>query len=75
MSLVSNDKVDIQKLDINDDIQREVQFYNITLGNVQLAKQYLINEKVVLRRPEDYFAEMFKSDVVMGKIKNKLVKT
>jgi rRNA-processing protein EBP2 len=67
MSIVSDSKIDIEgKININDDIQREVQFYNITLENVQLALKQLEIEKIPLKRPDDYFAEMYKSDKVMA---------
>jgi hypothetical protein len=43
-------------------VQREVQFYQITKGNVDMALKKLQAENVELKRPDDYFAEMIKSD-------------
>jgi hypothetical protein len=41
---------------------REVEFYNITLENVEYAIKMLQKEGVAIDRPADFFAEMFKSD-------------
>lgn len=38
-----------------------------------MALKYLQEEGVATKRPDDYFAEMFKSDKIMGKIRTKLV--
>jgi rRNA-processing protein EBP2 len=36
--------------------------------------QYLQQSSVSIARPDDYFAEMLKTDVMMAKVKNRLVK-
>jgi hypothetical protein len=51
-----------QELQINNDIKREVSFYNNTRENVMKAMQILIQSKVPISRPDDFFAEMIKSD-------------
>ncbi len=50
------------KLDIHDDLKREVAFYNMALEAVQDAKARCKAAKVPFTRPEDFFAEMIKTD-------------
>ena len=63
-----------QSLQINNDIKREVIFYNNTRENVMKAMQILIQSKVPISRPDDFFAEMIKSDAHMAKVKGRLLK-
>ncbi|KAL8013630.1 putative eukaryotic rRNA processing [Plasmopara halstedii] len=58
---------------VHDDLKREVAFYNNTVSSVRLAKERLLKEGVAYKRPDDYFAEMLKSDTHMAKIKDKLI--
>ncbi|TDH73758.1 hypothetical protein CCR75_003628 [Bremia lactucae] len=58
---------------VHDDLKREVAFYNHTLASVRLAKERLQKEGVAYKRPNDYFAEMLKSDAHMAKVKDKLI--
>ncbi|EGZ07046.1 hypothetical protein PHYSODRAFT_353037 [Phytophthora sojae] len=58
---------------VHDDLKREVAFYNNTLAGVRLAKDRLKKEGVAYKRPNDYFAEMLKSDAHMAKVKDKLI--
>lgn len=48
MSLVGDEKVIVEQIDLNDDTQREVQFYSIALENVKLALKFLDKEGVPL---------------------------
>lgn len=64
-----------EKVDVNNDVQREVQFYNIALGNVKAGLLKVAAEGLKLDRPQDYFAEMFKNDSMMTKIRSSLVKS
>ncbi|KAF1774752.1 Eukaryotic rRNA processing [Phytophthora cactorum] len=50
-----------------------VAFYNNTLAGVRLAKDRLKKDGVAYKRPDDYFAEMLKSDAHMAKVKDKLI--
>lgn len=59
---------------INDDVQREVKFYNICIGNVKEGLKRIADEGLKLDRPQDYMADMFKDDVVMTRIRSSLVK-
>lgn len=59
---------------INDDIQREVEFYNIANENALGALKMINDENIRLDRPTNFYAEMFKTDEVMTKIRSTLVK-
>ena len=73
--VVSDSNVDLQTgVDVNNDVQREVQFYNIALGNIKTGLQQVADEGLKLDRPQDYLAEMFKNDRMMTKIRSSLVK-
>lgn len=61
-------------LQINDDIKREIAFYNTTRENVMKGMQILVQAKVPISRPDDFFAEMLKDDAHMAKVKSKLLK-
>jgi rRNA-processing protein EBP2 len=73
--VVSNTDVQMQdNIDVNNDVQREVQFYNIALGNTRTGLEKVAEEGLKLDRPQDYLAEMFKSDRIMTKVRSSLVK-
>jgi len=61
-------------LQLNDDLKREVTFYNNTRTNAMRAMGVLVQAKVPIDRPDDYFAEMLKSDEHMKKVKSRLLK-
>lgn len=52
-------------LDIHDDLKREVAFYNTALEAVHNARPKLEEANIPFTRPDDFFAEMVKTD---GKI-------
>jgi len=58
--------------DVNDDLNRELAFYKQCLDSAKEARVLLKKEGVPFSRPNDYFAEMVKSDEHMGKIKQKM---
>ena len=58
--------------DVNDDLTRELAFYKQCLDAANEARKLLRKEGVPFSRPNDYFAEMVKSDEHMGKIKRKI---
>nr|XP_033772067.1 probable rRNA-processing protein EBP2 [Geotrypetes seraphini]XP_033772068.1 probable rRNA-processing protein EBP2 [Geotrypetes seraphini] len=60
------------KIDAEDDFQREISFYHQAQAAVQQALPRLHKLQVPTRRPEDYFAEMAKTDQHMQKIRQKL---
>ena len=59
--------------DVNDDLTRELAFYKQCLYAANDGRALLKKEGVPFSRPNDYFAEMVKSDEHMGKIKQKMV--
>ncbi|KAF2088027.1 eukaryotic rRNA processing [Saccharata proteae CBS 121410] len=59
--------------DTNDDLNRELAFYQQALASAKEARGLLKKEGLPFTRPTDYFAEMVKSDEHMGKIKQKLI--
>lgn len=73
--VVSDRKVEFEDNNrVNDDVQREVEFYNICLENVTEGLDRIAMEGLKLDRPQDYMADMFKDDVIMTKIRSSLVK-
>lgn len=66
-------KVATEITDLNDDIQRELQFVKQALDAATEGKKKLLALKVPFSRPADYFAEMVKSDAHMEKLRLKLV--
>ncbi|KAJ2764915.1 RRNA processing protein, partial [Coemansia nantahalensis] len=54
---------------VEDDLERELQFYQQGLAAVVQAKQRLQQAGVPFSRPDDYFAEMVKTDAHMAKIR------
>ena len=72
MDIIGESKVP-EEFNIDDDIKRELIFYNISHSNTikGILKLKECNEK--LNRPGDFFAEMIKSDHQMTKIRKKVV--
>jgi len=67
-------KFELDELDdTHDDLQREVAFYNLALATVKHGEHTLKEMNEPYRRPDDYFAEMLKTDKHMTKIKDKLI--
>jgi len=60
-------------LHVHDDLKREVSFYNVALEAVQKAKQQCHEVQIPFSRPDDFFAEMVKSDDHMAKVKDRLI--
>jgi|EP01046_Picozoa_sp_COSAG06_P022587 rRNA-processing protein EBP2 len=59
--------------DVHDDLQREAAFYDNCLKGVKTAFGKLDALKLDYLRPDDYYAEMLKSDEHMSKVKEKLL--
>mmetsp|Transcript_22920 Transcript_22920/g.55262 ORF Transcript_22920/g.55262 Transcript_22920/m.55262 type:complete len:517 (-) Transcript_22920:97-1647(-) len=62
-----------QYVDVHDDLKREVSFYDNALESVLLAREKCEEAGIPFARPEDFFAEMVKSDDHMAKIKDRLI--
>mmetsp|Transcript_416 Transcript_416/g.1578 ORF Transcript_416/g.1578 Transcript_416/m.1578 type:complete len:281 (-) Transcript_416:45-887(-) len=65
---------DVKIADWDNAIEREMAFYNDTLKTVTLGMQKLKKMGIPSVRPDDYFAEMVKSDDHMGRIKSRILK-
>ncbi|KAF9175906.1 rRNA-processing protein and EBNA1-binding protein ebp2 [Mortierella sp. AD011] len=70
-SITSTQPVNVA--DPDDDLSREVAFYNQALEAAVLGREKIKKEGGVFERPGDYFAEMIKSDEHMAKIRQKLL--
>ena len=49
-------------LDVHDDLKRELAFYNMALEAANIARKKCLEANVPFTRPEDFFAEMLKTD-------------
>ncbi|XP_077245227.1 putative rRNA-processing protein EBP2 homolog isoform X1 [Tasmannia lanceolata] len=62
-----------QKVDVNDDLARELAFYTQALEGTRQAFAKLQSMGLPFLRPPDYYAEMVKTDVHMMKVKGRLL--
>jgi len=75
MTISNSEAVSIpDALEVHNDIKREVAFYNSTRADVMKGMQFLVQSKVPISRPDDFFAEMLKSDTHMANVKSRLLK-
>ena len=51
-----------EQLALKQEIKQEVAFYNVTRENVMQAMRFMIQARVPIARPDDFLAEMLKSD-------------
>ena len=56
------DEAETEVIDINDDLKREVTFYNVALEAVLEGRRQCENAGIPFSRPETFFAEMVKTD-------------
>ncbi|KAL4575723.1 hypothetical protein LXL04_011807 [Taraxacum kok-saghyz] len=61
------------EIDVNDDLARELAFYNQALQGTREAFVKFETMKLPFLRPTDYYAEMVKTDSHMEKIKGRLI--
>lgn len=59
--------------DVNDDMKRELALHNHALEGCKRLLRALVDQGESVRRPDDYYAEMVKTDDHMGKVKRKLL--
>ncbi|KAI8378219.1 eukaryotic rRNA processing, partial [Choanephora cucurbitarum] len=71
MTITSSSPVVVENPE--DDMQRELAFYKQALEAAKLGRELVKKAGVEFSRPEDYFAEMLKSDEHMAKIRQKLL--
>ena len=69
--LTSKQRTEVE--DVENDLERELAFYNQALQSTFAAITRFEEEGVKWRRPDDYLAEMVKSDGHMAKVKEQLV--
>ena len=62
------------QLEVHNDLKREIAFYNSTRENVKKGMEILVQAKIPISRPDDFFAEMLKTDDQMGRVKNRILK-
>ncbi|KAK1266692.1 hypothetical protein QJS04_geneDACA015258 [Acorus gramineus] len=60
-------------IDVNDDLSRELEFYNQALNGTREAFEKLQSMGLPFLRPPDYYAEMVKTDSHMLKVKGRLL--
>jgi len=63
----------LEESDKNDDFTREMKFYRQAQASVLEGIGRLNKMHIITKRPEDYFAEMAKSDDHMKKVRSKLL--
>ncbi|CAG8490767.1 1243_t:CDS:2 [Ambispora leptoticha] len=59
--------------DVNNDMERELAFYKQALESANEGRTRILKDGTPFSRPDDYFAEMVKSDEHMAKIRQKLL--
>ncbi|MCL7030026.1 hypothetical protein MKW94_010997 [Papaver nudicaule] len=62
-----------EEVDVNDDLTRELSFYNQALEGTRQAFDKLQKMNLPFLRPPDYYAEMVKTDSHMVKVKGRLL--
>ncbi|QHO32076.1 hypothetical protein HN51_020193 [Arachis hypogaea] len=62
-----------QEVDVNDDLTRELAFYNQAFEGTKQAYQKLQSLGLPFLRPPDYYAEMVKTDNHMQKVKGRVL--
>ncbi|RYQ90730.1 hypothetical protein Ahy_B09g096746 isoform A [Arachis hypogaea] len=62
-----------QEVDVNDDLTRELAFYNQAFEGTKQAYQKLQSMGLPFLRPPDYYAEMVKTDNHMQKVKGRVL--
>eukprot|EP01125_Pyxidicula_operculata_P009368 TRINITY_DN3084_c0_g1_i1.p1 TRINITY_DN3084_c0_g1~~TRINITY_DN3084_c0_g1_i1.p1 ORF type:complete len:332 (+),score=120.90 TRINITY_DN3084_c0_g1_i1:44-997(+) len=67
------DDTPLPEIDTKDDLTREKEFYNHALRVSQLGLKKLKDLDIPYRRPDDFFAEMLKTDEHMTKVKNTML--
>ncbi|KAJ3346096.1 cytosolic factor, phosphatidylinositol/phosphatidylcholine transfer protein [Entophlyctis luteolus] len=71
--VTSSEPLDLAPDDAENDLKREMAFYKQALEAVDVAFKELQKADVPIRRPDDFFAEMIKTDEHMALIRQKLV--
>ena len=62
-----------ENVDAEDDFEREVSFYKQTIAGCEEARVRLETAGIKYKRPDDFFAEMLKTDAHMAKVRQSLL--
>lgn len=73
LAITSQTPLELDSSQVHDDIKRELAFYKQALYAAEQAKIECLKANIPFTRPDDYFAEMLKSDEHMHKVRTKLV--
>lgn len=65
--------IDLSEINPDDEFKREDAFYQQTLAAVMTGEKLLKQHKLPIIRPNDYFAEMVKTDDHMRKVREKML--
>ncbi|KAG0165250.1 rRNA-processing protein and EBNA1-binding protein ebp2 [Apophysomyces sp. BC1034] len=71
LTVTSSKPVEVE--DVHDDMARELAFYQQALEAVHIAREKIQEAGVPFSRPDDYYAEMLKSDEHMAKVRQRLL--
>ena len=74
LEITANDPIEADDAEDEKESSRELAFYNQALAAVKSAQARLTKLDVPFLRPDDYFAEMLKTDQHMGKVKARLIR-
>ncbi|KAI8909955.1 eukaryotic rRNA processing protein EBP2-domain-containing protein [Powellomyces hirtus] len=72
-SVTSPDVLDLEPADVHDDLKRELAFYKQALFAATEGRKRIRAAGVPFSRPDDFFAEMVKSDEHMAKVRQRLL--
>ncbi|KAJ3158970.1 rRNA-processing protein and EBNA1-binding protein ebp2 [Geranomyces michiganensis] len=73
MSVTSPAPLDLAPTDVQDDLKRELAFYKQALHAAEEGRKHVRAAKVPFSRPDDFFAEMVKSDEHMARVRQRLL--
>lgn len=65
--------IPLEGAEVHDDLKREVAFYDLALAAVLKARTKFKEVDIPFARPDDFYAEMVKTDDHMGKVKDRLI--
>ncbi|KAG2176537.1 hypothetical protein INT44_007200 [Umbelopsis vinacea] len=71
MAVTSTEPIELE--DVHDDLKRELAFYQQALEAAKIGREKVKATGLPFTRPDDYFAEMVKSDEHMEKIRQRLL--
>ena len=74
LEITATDPIEADDAEDEKESSRELAFYNQALAAVKSAQARLTKLDVPFLRPDDYFAEMLKTDQHMGKVKARLIR-